>query len=115
MKFQHLFVTAITAVFVTGCATVPPAKLSVPNADQQALFKHVVLGSLKDPDSAKFGEMVLVDDGKGACVEVNAKNGFGGYTGYQQAILMNYERINLGWRVKDFKNITREECIDELH
>jgi hypothetical protein len=53
--------------------------------------------NLKDPDSAKFGEVAIVDnsqkDGNGyamktACVTVNAKNAYGGYTGDQQAMVL---------------------------
>lgn len=35
---------------------------------------------MKDPSSVKFRNM------KGACGEVNAKNGFGGYTGFKRFI-----------------------------
>jgi len=31
MKFQHLIVAAITAVFLSGCAPMPPLNFSVPN------------------------------------------------------------------------------------
>jgi hypothetical protein len=45
---------------------------------------------LKDPDSAKFGDFgqVLSKERDWACLAVNAKNGFGGYTGEQSARLV---------------------------
>lgn len=49
-------------------------------------LKEAVLDTLKDPDSAKFGEITYVGDGA-ACVTVNAKNAMGGYTGNQQAFM----------------------------
>ena len=59
-------------------------------ADPQALAaaKQVVTGKLKDPESAKFVDMrrKTTPNMKGeptdvVCGRVNAKNGFGGYTG----------------------------------
>ena len=43
-----------------------------------------VRNSLKDPDSALFKNVRLVDyfDGKVICGDVNAKNSYGGYVGY---------------------------------
>jgi hypothetical protein len=45
-----------------------------------------VRASLKDPDSAKFQDLRVVDyaGGKVVCGEVNAKNSYGGYVGYKQ-------------------------------
>ncbi len=42
---------------------------------------------LKDPDSAKFQNLRVVTNSKGqqcVCGEVNARNSFGGYTGYKE-------------------------------
>ncbi len=46
--------------------------------------------SLKDPDSAKFGlaEAFGLFDGHVVCGAVNAKNGFGGYTGERTYMVM---------------------------
>lgn len=43
---------------------------------------------LKDPDSAQFKDVRLVDyrDGKVVCGRVNAKNSYGGYVGYKQFV-----------------------------
>lgn len=46
-----------------------------------------VRNSLKDPDSAKFGQFFEVDS-ENACIGVNAKNAFGGYTGEKFISLM---------------------------
>ena len=116
MKFQYLFFTAITMVLLSGCITptpLPPLNLSVPDTEQQAELIQAVIGRLKDPDSAKFGQMTLIDDGKGACVEVNAKNTYGGYNGYQQAYLANIKSV--GWQVINIYDSTREQCFRFLH
>ncbi|PZO39889.1 MAG: hypothetical protein DCE92_03580 [Alphaproteobacteria bacterium] len=60
---------------------------------------------LKDPDSAKFGEVMVSDDGRLSCAMVNAKNSMGGYTGESALTL---QKTDAGeWRVIDD---TRSEC-----
>ena len=44
------------------------------------LSREFVVANLKDPDSAEFRNQ------NGFCGEVNAKNGFGGYTGFKRYI-----------------------------
>ena len=57
-------------VLLTGCG-------------QQAALERDVAAALKDPDSAKFGEIYIRGEGaeRVACGSVNAKNGFGAYGG----------------------------------
>jgi hypothetical protein len=43
--------------------------------------KAAVVKRLKDPDSARFSDLVKTGGGYIVCGKVNAKNGFGGYTG----------------------------------
>lgn len=119
MRLQLLFVAAISVVsinFLSGCATeppLPPLRTSAPNTDQQNKIFRAVLAGLKDPDSAKFGQITVIDDGKGACVTVNAKNALGGYNGYQQAFLVNMEVV--GWLLNSIMDIGHAQCIDALH
>ena len=63
----------ICALLLAGCA--------------EYKIEKQVRESLKDPDSARFGEMSNSEDGAIACGTVNAKNGFGGYTGDQTFML----------------------------
>ncbi len=49
--------------------------------NEKIAVKQAVINILKDPSSATFGEININDDLHVACVLVNAKNGFGGYTG----------------------------------
>ena len=50
----------------------------------KALAMEAVRGNLKDPASAQFRNVRLVEfsGGKVVCGEVNAKNAYGGYVGY---------------------------------
>lgn len=56
--------------------------------DQESRAQASVRNSLKDPDSAKFGKMVVVS-AEMACIPVNARNSFGGYTGEKYVALKN--------------------------
>jgi len=66
--------------------------------------KEMILSILKDPDSAKFGNVFLGRQGT-MCGTVNSKNGFGGYTGAQVfTIDTKYVRIGDGAVAKWNKN-----------
>lgn len=52
-------------------------------------MKKAVRSELKDPDSAKWGEVYSYKNR--ACLEVNSKNSYGGYTGKQVAWLHTYD------------------------
>lgn len=57
---------------------------------EESAAKNAVLVDLKDPDSAKFGDFQMVGR-DGACLEVNARNSFGGYTGATYMSLIKIE------------------------
>jgi hypothetical protein len=70
--------------------------------------QKAVLDILKDPDSAKFGELTQVTDDS-ACFTINAKNAFGGYTGQQQALLI---RTDSKWVAAGIlKDISHDMCV----
>lgn len=73
--------------------------------------KNAVLKELKDPDSAKFGEFTQPNQSV-ACLTVNSRNAMGGYTGDQQAIVMQDRKGR--WSVLDFRDESHEKCIDDL-
>lgn len=53
----------------------------------QRLVRGFVTASLKDPDSAQFRNQ------KGGCGEVNAKNSFGGYSGFKRFIASGKDMV----------------------
>lgn len=113
MKATHLATLGI--VLCTGCGAVTPQptpvgqspeervtqsarKLVSAYAQETAAYlksnsaasaiedaKRTVRDKLKDPDSAQFRKVRLVDHdgGKIVCGQVNGKNSFGGYVGYK--------------------------------
>lgn len=57
------------------------ARVTEPDAFEQAKAK--VTGQLKDPSSVQFRNLRFLDQANGkVCGEVNAKNSYGGYTGF---------------------------------
>lgn len=75
---KKIIVAGLIAVALAGCG-------KEPTPEQLKAFKEVkaqgaIKQLLKDPDSAKFQNM------NGMCGEVNSKNSFGAYTGYQKFI-----------------------------
>lgn len=79
-------------------------------APPAAAARNAVIAVLKDPDSAKFGQFSFVGT-QGACLTVNARNSFGGYTGKQQAHLI---KEGNGWRVSSIDNVEHEQCTVDL-
>jgi len=54
--------------------------------------KAAVTAVLKDPDSAQFRNIVILESGT-VCGEVNAKNSFGGYTGFDKFYYLEGEDL----------------------
>jgi hypothetical protein len=80
---------------------VPQPTKATPQPMYAEVAKMVVLKQLRDPDSARFGNINVYGDRKlkgqtvnVACGTVNSKNGFGGYTGAQQFVV-----IKEGWQM----------------
>jgi hypothetical protein len=65
-------------------AAIKPTTVVTLDQQQIAAIQEGVRRSLKDPESARFGQIIGGRDEKGilhACGWVNAKNSYGGYTG----------------------------------
>ncbi len=83
---------ALPAVLLAGCLTTGgyvdqhPVPIALSEADKEAT-KKLGIASLKDPDSAKFGDKMARGRAQAGwtltCGMVNAKNGFGGYSGME--------------------------------
>lgn len=69
--------------------------------------EDAVRDSLKDPDSARFGEFYYNSTTKKGCLTVNAKNSMGGYTGDQMAFVFKTDE---GWAVEKFLETSFEGC-----
>lgn len=64
-------------------------------------IENAVKSKLTDPESVIYGETIISDDRRRACIEYNSKNTFGGYSGQSIAVLKSpYEDF---WVVIDLK------------
>ncbi len=83
-----------TYIFLAACVFFSTAVAGMPIINESLLMSRVkdsVRSKLSDPESAKFRNLhkyILTDKLKEqrvyVCGEVNARNGFGGYTGYKR-------------------------------
>ncbi len=70
---KNLFIVSSVAL-ILGCG------------GDEGEIKKITIQNLKDPDSAKFGDVQIIEN-RLACLTVNAKNSMGGFTGNQLAFL----------------------------
>ena len=87
MLHRASLTAALLALLVPmGLAAAPVKKKAVnPDAALFAQAKRETAAILRDPASAQFRNLRIVTtilDTKKVCGEVNARNGFGGYTGF---------------------------------
>lgn len=84
---KGIFVMTCFAVALVGCS-------------EEREVRNAVSEQLKDPQSARFQNEREVRKGL-YCGEVNAKNSFGGYTGFQPFIVVDREERGLDAMVGD--------------
>lgn len=75
---------------------------------EEAAIQDAVRRSMRDPQSALFGQLSLVVP-DGACQTVNGRNSMGGYTGNQQAIL---KKLEGRWFTVGIHDISNTRCIE---
>jgi len=73
-------------------------------------IQESVRSSLRDPASAIFGETRIAPSGTAACVVVNARNSFGGYTGNQVATVY-LDRETGEWETADISELSMDVCM----
>ena len=76
--------------------------------------EKAVLSRLKDPDSAEFKDVFFArakDNVPVVCGEVNSKNSFGGFVGFQSFISAgSSDTTFLQSEVEDFKTLWESMC-----
>lgn len=60
-----------------------PANGDEPDVPEIARAKKIVTDRMKDPTSVMFKDVVFFKEKQTVCGSINAKNSYGGYTGYQ--------------------------------
>lgn len=90
------FVEPATPTQAMSAAPAPRASedrwTTLDDREKQFWAREIVKVELRDPDSAKFRGL-FVKDKDTVCGEINAKNGLGGYSGWQPFVVGNRGRI----------------------
>ena len=119
--------TLLKNILFMGLIAFMPLALVATEYNEKTLIeksKKHVLNQLKDPDSAKFRNIYVIDKSL-VCGEVNAKNSYGGYNGFTfyytlvmadngqlETVLRNPDgKYNIGGVL--CKQITLEELIEK--
>lgn len=82
---------------------------------QRAQAIVMVRRALRDPDSARFGRVLAYEEARNGfhyCGAVNARNGFGGYTGEQSFIAIPPAIVMIDDGTRSFRTAWREVCSD---
>ena len=95
MKKMKIGLVLVALLNIAGCS------------GNESAAKKAVTANLKDPDSAQFGKFTKFGSNT-ACLSVNAKNSLGGYTGEQQALLVE---LKSGWVVINISKESHDQCI----
>ncbi len=88
MVYRAVLTLASIAGALSVLTSCTPA-INEPHKPSILQFENTVRQTLRDPDSAKFRDSYVYPQPDGsfvACGSVNAKNGYGGYTGYRRFI-----------------------------
>lgn len=113
MKKKLVVVFAAVAL-LAGCGERTPEQKARSEAAMkeirlQRISKEYVAGLLRDPKSAEFRNQ------KGNCGEVNSKNAFGAYTGFQRYIAGSRELVVMerdsGMPASEFAKLWDEFCL----
>lgn len=73
------------ALALTGLSYVATADMRLEYAAKKSVAKMML-----DPDAAQFRSLRVLADGYSVCGQVNGKNRFGAYVGYQWFIVRSY-------------------------
>jgi hypothetical protein len=74
--------------------------LLVAACGEESQMQNLVREQLRDPDSAKFKDVVTSEDGRRACIQWNAKNSMGGYGDWQVSELL---KDGTHWAIVEFE------------
>lgn len=94
---------ALVGIWMLGgrSATDPKSSIQSVEPAEFSAAKAFVAASMKDPDSVRFGQLSH-GKGKSICGLVNAKNGYGGYTG-MEPFVYSPERVGDEFYIYEFQ------------
>ncbi len=96
---KKILLASLIAIASTGCATRPATEAALNFSPSKEELKTFIASHMKDPSSLKVKDFRYVvrrdkltqrDYVGGVCVQINAKNSYGGYTGFKGVVVQNY-------------------------
>ncbi len=105
---RRIILLGLSLAGVGGCERVPgTAEYELKGRAEQSVRAH-----LKDPESAQFTDMKYYRQASLVCGKVNARNGFGGYTGPKEFTFTAGAAYSLEWDVDPNKFLrANHECL----
>lgn len=96
MRWAGVIGLLIIVLPVLGVMTKPPERERTPEEKEASrrsgmvyAAKAIITQGMRDPSSATFGNVFYADKaGETVCGYVNGKNGFGGYTGMKEFVVI---------------------------
>lgn len=104
----------VLPVALVACLFPVVSMAAVRNASEKEIVvvKAALAEKLKDPDSMKLKNVQIAEDGT-LCGDVNAKNSYGGYTGFSRFIGMYFSANKEGKPVAIIIGIDSKEGISQ--
>lgn len=98
MQMKFIMLGLSLSILVSACSNSDPAQSDKKSSEDAKKASYIALNQerikvrLKDPESAQFRNVFvsntsyISDDTPVICGEINAKNSFGGYTGFERFV-----------------------------
>lgn len=102
-----------TIGILVGCGQSDESKDQLDSIARVRVAKENMRKNLVDPSSAEFKDVHVYKNGssgKIVCGYVNAKNRFGGYTGYEEFISIGKTTVSKSQGDPDFNAIWSSDC-----
>lgn len=110
---RKLVIASVLMVMMAGCGDSKSSKSNSAELQEiklNRLAREFVQGSIKDPSSAQFRNQ------SGVCGEVNSKNSFGAYAGFQRFIATSREMViferDSGLDANTFNDVWNKGCLE---
>ena len=99
MRPSSLLIAAAMSALATSCAV-----------DTDSALHAVIKRQLKDPESAQFHSATYSSSGKQACMDWNARNGFGGYSDW---VTTRLKKSATSWEIVETSSTCTSVKLDE--
>lgn len=109
---MRIVLLSVALIALSACGQSDETKDQMNSIAHVRVAKEKVQKSLIDPNSAEFRDVHVYRNGKGkiVCGFVNAKNRFGGFTGFEEFIVIGDAVALKSQGVNDFNTVWSDGC-----